>query len=165
MPKLRANLKAAAGRSNPVRFSPATAPATPTTHVPAVLCPGTFMADQVRIAGSAQSAAEKAAGKKVATSTPIRSAEATANDAARIIAIKKETAEVAKPKLGGSTSLPNPAAGGDTMDARHTLQTMRDGTKSWYQHMRTLQDTLQGHLEVRQYIVVAPDYYVGKTWV
>ena len=163
MPKLRANLKAAAGRTKPVRFSPATAPATPATNTPAVLCPGTFRADQVRVASSAQTAAEKAAGKKVAASTPIRSAEAPASDAARIMAIKKETAEAAKAKLGGSTPVPNPADDEDTMDARHTLLTMCNGTKNWYKHMRGLQDTLQGQLEVRQYIVVAPNYFVGKT--
>ena len=119
------------------------------------------MADRVRSSGFAQGAAEKAAGKKVAASTSLRSAEATANDAARIMAVKKETAEAAKAKLGGSTSHPNPAADYDTMDARHTLQTMCDGTKSWYKHMRELQNTLQGQLEVKQYIVVAPDYFVG----
>ena len=161
MPKLRANLKAAAGRTKPLRFSPATAPATPATNTPAVLCPGTFMADKVRMTGSAQSAAEKAAGKKVAAITSQRSAEATAKDAARIMAIKKETAEAAKAKLGGSSSHPNPAADYDVMDPRHTLRTMCDGTKNWYKHMRDLQGTLQGQLEVRQYIVVAPDYFVG----
>ena len=118
------------------------------------------MADKVRIAGSAQSSAEKAAGKKVAASTPLRSAEATANDAARIMAVKKETAEAAKAKLGGSSSHPNPAADYDVTDPHHTLQTMCDGTKNWYKHMRELQNTLQGQLEVRQYIVVAPDYFV-----
>ena len=161
MPKLRANLKAAAGRGKPMRSSPATAPATPTTAIPAVLCPGTFKADKVRVTGPAQGAAEKVAGKRIAFSTPLRSAEASANDAARIMAVKKETAEAAKAKLGGSTSQPTTAAEGDTMDARHTLQTMCDGTRNWYKHMRTLQDTLQGQLEVSQYIVAAPDYFVG----
>ena len=161
MPKLRANLKAAAGRTKPLRFSPATAPATPATNTPAVLCPGTFMADKVRIAGSAQSAAEKAAGKKVAANTSQQSAEATANDAARIMAIKKETAEAAKAKLGGSSSVPNPAAEYTVLDPRQTLQTMCDGTKEWYQHMRELQSTLQKQLEVRQCIDLAPDYFVG----
>ena len=86
MPKLRSNLKATAGRGKPPKPSPATAPATPAANIPVVFCPGTYAADNTRSSGAAETTAEKAAGKKsVAGPAASKTAEPSANDAARLL--------------------------------------------------------------------------------
>ena len=144
MPKLRSNLKIAAGRGKPPRSSPAAAPTTPSVGVPVVLCQGTYTA-----AGTAEAATEKMTGKKsVAGLTFSKTAEASANDAARFIAMKQEMDDRMAADQGGSSSHPGSQYGKGLQDPRQTLRTMREGTRKWYAHMDDLHETLHGQLEV-----------------
>ena len=144
MPKLRANLKISAGRGKPPRSSPAAAPTTPTVGVPVVVCQGTYTA-----AGTSEAATEKTAGKKsVAGPTFSKTAEASANDAARFIAMKQEMNDRMAADQGGSSSHPDFQSGKGLQDPRQTLRTMREGTRKWYAHMDDLHETLHGQLEV-----------------
>ena len=144
MPKLRSNLKISAGRGKPPR-SPAVAPTTPTVGVPVVVCQGTYTA-----AGTAEAATEKMAGKKsVAGPTTSKTAEASASDAARFIAMKQEMDDQMASEHGGSSSHPGSQSGKGLQDPRQTLKTMRDGTRNLYAHMDELHDTLHGQLEVK----------------
>ena len=145
MPKLRSNLKIAAGRGKPPRSSPAAAPTTPTVGVPVVVCQGTYIA-----AGTAEAAMEKMAGKKsVAGPTTSKMAEASASDAARFIAMKQEMDDQMAAEQGGSSTHPGSQPGKGLQDPRQTLKTMRDGTRNWYAHMDELHDSLHGQLEVK----------------
>ena len=118
MPKLRSNLKSAAGRGKPPRSSPAAAPGTPV-----ILCPGTYVESRTRSSDAKKAATDKAAGKQLAglTFTP-PTAEAPANDAARFAAMKLETA-AAEENAGTSGSAPRT---GGVKDLRQTLQNMRE---------------------------------------
>ena len=122
MPKLRSQLKAAAGRSKLPRASPAAAPATPAANIPVAFCPGTFVAE---------TAAEKAAGKKpVAGPAILKTAEASANDAARLIAIKQEMADEMAARHDSTSSIPCSEEGVNLQDPRQMLKTMREGTRN-----------------------------------
>ena len=144
MPKLRSNLKISAGRGKPPRSSPAAAPTTPTVGVPVVVCQGTYTA-----AGTAETATEKMAGKKsVAGPTTSKTAEASASDDARFIAMKQEMDDEMAAGQGGSSSHPSSQSGKGLQDPRQTLRTMREGTRKWYAHMDDLHETLHGQLEV-----------------
>ena len=144
MPKLRSNLKISAGRGKPPRSSPAAAPTTPTVGVPVVVYQGTYTA-----AGTSEAATEKAAGKKsVAGPTTSKTAEASASDAARFIAMKQEMDDQIAAEHGGSSSHPGSQSGKGLQDPRQTLKTMRDGTRNWYAHMDDLHETLHNQLEV-----------------
>ena len=154
MPQLRANKKAAAGRTQlPPKPSPAAAPGTPGSSVPTVLYPGTF---------SSETAAERMAGKRqVAGPTILKTAEASASDASQIIAIKQEAAtEMAASQTQASTR-PCSEGGIQWKDPRMTLKIMHEGTQEWYKHMSGLQTTLDEELEVRYSIVAAPGHFGG----
>ena len=157
MPKLRANLKISVGRGKPPRSSPAAAPTTPTVGVPVVVCQGTYTA-----AGTTEAATEKMAGKKSVTGpTTLKMAEASANDAARFIAMKQEMDDRMAADQGGSPSHPGSQSGKGLQDPRQTLKTIREGTRKWYGHMDDLHETLHGQLEVIYPIVTAPEHFGG----
>ena len=93
---------------------------------------------------------EKAAGKKsVAGPTTSKTAEASASDAARFIAMKQEMDDQMTAEQGRSSSHPGSQSGKGLQDPRQTLKTMRDGTRNWYAHMDELHETLHGQLEVK----------------
>ena len=75
-------------------------------------------------------------------------AEASASDAARIIAMKQEVEDEMAASHGGSSSRPLSRLGDGLKDPRQTLKTMRAGTLEWYKHMDGLHVTLDEQLEV-----------------
>ena len=95
MPKLRAQLKATAGRGKPPRPSPVAAPATPAANT--------------RFSGAAETTAEKAAGKRhVVGPATSKTAEASANDAARFIAVKQDAEDEMGESRGASSAKSGP---------------------------------------------------------
>jgi hypothetical protein len=136
--KLRVNAKAAAGRGQPPRPSPAAAPVTPAANAPVVFFPGTYKG----AAGAKETAAQTAAGKKPVYRSSIppstkKAAEASASDAAQFKALKLEAAE----KL-----TPNPAT--DYSETLAKLLAMREGTNKYHAHMQLLSTQVQNDLEV-----------------
>jgi len=101
-------------------------------------------------AGTAEAGTEKMAGKKsVAGITFSKTAEASASDAARFIAMKQEMDDQMAAEQGGSSTHPGSQPGKGLQEPRQTLKAMRDGTRNWYAHMDEIHDTLHGQLEVK----------------
>ena len=151
MPKLRKTL---AGRNKPpTRPSPAAAPSTPATSIPVVFHPGTY---------TAETAAEKAAGKKPITApAAAKTAEAPARDAAKLIAVKQEAAAKAASSQTEAAAVPRSDAGVAMIDPPHLLKTIRQDARGWYKNFVELHSQLGSHLEVRYSLVPAPGHFDG----